>query len=199
MRPSVWTRRLWLWIAPLGFAVLNAALLTLFQVGLAGEVGDLQREHDRAAETLAVLRGQETDGREYLVEVEESRQAVEVLYREHFKTEAERFTKAISEVKRLARQAGFDPPSVNYPEEDLRGYDLKKRRVVFSVRGSYDQLRTFINFLELTDHFLILERVSLAGGGKNPENPVLSIELDVSTVFVDRAAAAVGSAGGASS
>ena len=63
---------------------------------------------------------------------------------------------------------------------------LIQREIQFSVEGTYRQLRTFINFLELTDQFLTLRGVALSEGGADR----LSIRLQLSTVFAAGAAEA---------
>jgi hypothetical protein len=68
---------------------------------------------------------------------------------------------------------------VSYPTEPLEAYGLRRRAFVFSVQGTYPDLRKFINLLELSDTFLTLEQVTLSesSGG------ALGIQLRVSTLF----------------
>ena len=65
----------------------------------------------------------------------------------------------------------------------MEDHGLVRRNVNFGVTGTYDQLRTFINFLELTDQFLTLESVNL-GGGAAERDPRLRIRLSLATYFV---------------
>ena len=48
--------------------------------------------------------------------------------------------------------------------------------------GTYLELRKFINLLELSDSFLTLEEVTLAGETRG-EGPELNIRLSLSTLF----------------
>ncbi len=57
------------------------------------------------------------------------------------------------------------PRSITYPEEQIQQYGLIKRSFIFSVEGTYADLRKFINLLELSDSFLTLEDASLAEEG----------------------------------
>jgi hypothetical protein len=45
------------------------------------------------------------------------------------------------------------------------GYGLVRRSIVFTVNGTYEELRRFVNFLELSDNFVTLEDVGLSERG----------------------------------
>ena len=137
----------------------------------AAEVGQLSEERERAERLVERLR--------------DNQQRIEEFRDQRLATEAERLTQVIAEVKDLARRAGVEPSSVRYPEERLEGVGLSRRSIVFSVDGDYAGLRRFINFLELSDLFLTLEEVSLAG--RSGDSNGLRISLQVSTLFLEGA------------
>ena len=97
---------------------------------------------------------------------------------------AARARTAFARVAELARRAGVEPSSIRYPEERLEDVGLTRRSIVFSVDGDYPGLRQFINFLELSELFLTLEEVSLAGGTRGKSSK-LRISLTVSTLFLE--------------
>ena len=70
-----------------------------------------------------------------------------------------------------------------YPGEALEEFDLVRRSIVFSVEGSYQQLRRFIHSLERSDQFLILDEVGASDRGDEGSN--LRVRLRVSTLFVE--------------
>jgi len=181
MRASVWRRRPGLWIPPVVFCAINVLMFVLYHVGYAGKVDNLHEVLESAAGERAALEVRRGETEAFIDRIAANDRDVARLYEEYFSTEAERFTRVITEVKRLARQAGLDPTSISYPSEDLDEWGLERRRIVFSVQGSYDQLRTFINFLELSNQFLTLDSVSLSGSSDS--DAALSISLTVSTVF----------------
>jgi hypothetical protein len=109
---------------------------------------------------------------------------LERLYGSRFKTQEQRITKVIAEVKELAVRAGLDPPTIHYPDEPIRSYGLVKRSIVFGVDGTYLALRRFINFLELTDSFVTLEEIR-PSERSSKQGSRLSINLRVSTLFLD--------------
>ncbi len=122
---------------------------------------------------------------DFLSRIEAHEGEVQGLHQERFKTEEQRFTEVIREVKKLARQAGLRPASLSYPRTPFSYHNLVQRNINFSVTGTYDQLRNFINFLELSEYFLTLNSVGLGGRGES-NDPSLGIKLVVSTIFTTR-------------
>jgi Tfp pilus assembly protein PilO len=176
---EAWRRSLVLWGIPLAFCLLNLLILGFYSSFYAGEVERLEQRNRDIGQQLADLDEQSRQIEAVLGRIETQRLGIQRLYREYFATEAERFTEAIGEVKKLARDAGLNPTAFSYPQRVLAQEGLIQRQIQFSVEGTYQQLRTFINFLELTEQFLTLNSVSLAEGGPNR----LSIRVQVSTVF----------------
>ncbi len=183
---EVWRRHLWLWALPLAFCILNLIGVAFYRSAFAGQVERLERQYQATADTLAQIEDEQWVIEEFLGRVEAHRSEVDAIHRDVFQTEPQRLTRVIPEIKRLARQAGLQPSSLGYPKKAFAGHDLVRRNITFSVQGTYDQLRTFINFLELTDHFITLNSVTLGGSGEGRGEPTLSIKLVLSTVFTTR-------------
>jgi hypothetical protein len=116
----------------------------------------------------------------------DNRERVERLDRELFASERARFTDTVRELKDLAGRAGLDPGNIGYPSEDLAQYGLSRRSFVFAVNGSYGALRTFLNLVELTPSFLVVEQIDVDEGGGG-----LAIRLHLSTLFATAPEAAV--------
>ena len=93
-------------------------------------------------------------------------QQIAQLYDERFSTRSQRLTGITAEVKKLARKAGLEPQSICLPRGADRGFGLVKRSFIFAVKGTYLELRKFINLLELSDSFLTLEEVTLTGSAE---------------------------------
>ena len=92
--------------------------------------------------------GEQRNAQALLIRARTNEQQVEQLYDERFSTRSRRLTGVTAEVKELARKAGLDPRSLSYPEEEIEEFGLIKRSFVFSVEGTYVELRQFINLLE---------------------------------------------------
>ena len=176
---SIWRRRVALWLPALVFFVLNVVVLLVYPVRFAGRMEVTADELDQERSVLAELVERRRDLESQRQGIERTRLAVDEMYSERLAPESERLTRIIAEVKDLAARSGLTPPSVSYPTEPLEEYGLRRRGFVFSVEGSYADLRKFINLLELSQTFLTLEEVTLSesGGG------ALRIQLRVSTLF----------------
>ncbi|HEY7214356.1 MAG TPA: hypothetical protein VIC28_06985, partial [Thermoanaerobaculia bacterium] len=129
---------------------------------------------------LHELSAQQRKMQEMLARVRTNEQQVEQLYAERLSTRSRRLTGITSEVKELAQKSGLVPRAITYPEEDIQEFGLVKRSFIFSVEGTYVELRQFINLLEVSRSFLSLDEVRLTGGTEGPE---LRIDLAISTLF----------------
>jgi Tfp pilus assembly protein PilO len=174
---EAWRRLLWLWSLPLAFCILNLLVFTFYHSFYAGEVERLDLLYRQGETDLAALETESREIEEFLARIDDQQDHIHSLYDSHFQTQSQRFLKAIREVERLATEAGLRPTAWSYPQSEAGG--LVQRRILFSVQGTYQQLRTFVNFLELTDQFLTLDGVTLSESGTN----TLGIQLALSTVF----------------
>lgn len=182
---EAWRRRLWQWTVPLVFFALNLAGFLVYRTAYSGNVEALHGLVEAAVQDREAITKEREAGIAYLERITARREAMRRLYEDYFATEAERLTTMIREAKSLARRAGLTPKSINYPDNPLRDQDMLQQKMVFPVEGTYDQLRQFINFLELSEQFLTLERISVSENQGKGGSPVLSIQLELSTVFVE--------------
>lgn len=187
---AAWRGRWWTWALPLAFVLVNGLVLA-FHPGRSGAgFAEMRTELQRESDALASLIQKKQMLEAVLQEAQANRRGLEALYGQQFSTEAEHLTEVITEVKALARRSGFDPPSISYPHEDIEELGLIRKSLVFQVQGSYAQLRTLVNLLELSDLFLILEDVRL----RDLDESRLGIALTVTTLFAaDSAAGGVAS------
>lgn len=177
---GLWRRRLWIWLPP-AVALLAA---TLFLVYLArGE----QARGTNLKSSLEVAQRQHHDARASLERLETlaaaaqaTHQQMEHLMEEKFATESGRFTDLIREIKLLAEHAGLDPRDIGYPEEDFAELGLVRRSFVFTVQGSYANLRAFLYLLELSPSFVTVDQIEVRelSGAKG-----LGVSLRLSTFF----------------
>ena len=108
---EVWKRTLWRWAAPLAFCVVNLIVLAVYFQFYAGRVDRLSDQLDETQNRLQSYQQEHAQSQAFLGSLQDQEQQVDVLYVDHFQTEQQRFTSAIREVKRLAREAGLQPAS----------------------------------------------------------------------------------------
>ena len=85
----------------------------------------------------------------------------------------------------MARTSGVRTSGFRYPDEALEEFELIRRSLVFSVEGSYQQLRRFIDSLERSDQFLILEEIGVSDSGGDSSD--IRVRMNVSTLFLGAA------------
>jgi hypothetical protein len=187
-RLDVWRTKLWWWLPPLVFLLLNLAFLSAYQLVYQGRQIVLEGRIEQAETDLEALRALSAQRADELERAVANRDRVERFYDEQLATESERLTRTIAEVKELENRVGLRPRSMSYPEETIGDFGLVRKAIVFGVEGTYIQLRQFINLLELSDSFLILEQVGLSNSSRN--DPRLRINLRLATYFVDEEALA---------
>jgi Tfp pilus assembly protein PilO len=187
-RRSIWLRNWKLWAPTLAFILVNLLFLAAYRLVLAEEAeigsGLLARRTDEL-ERLTQRRRQLEEVREH---TRASELALQSFYSERLATEDRMLTQIIAEVKELAQKAGLAPTAIRYQKEELEEHNLIKRTITFGVDGDYRQLRKFINFLELSHSFLILEEIGLRGDEQ--PTPTLRISLRLSTLFAEGSGAA---------
>ena len=192
---NVWRRRLWLWLPALALVVLNVAFLSTYRFLLAGQAQLRASRVERAEKELLRLEADQAALEDLVYRAERNREKVEEFYSSWVATESEMLTQVIAEVKDLARRAGVESSSFQYPEEDLEDYELLRRSIAFTVTGRYSELRQFINLIELSDYFLMLEQVQLNDTGQG--DSTVRVRLVVSSLFLRDRPSSPGDSGAA--
>lgn len=165
-RGDIWRQRLWVWAAALAFVALNGIGLLVYLFAYSDRVKTLEVDLRDQGKRQADVHAAHLHSEDLLRQARVNRERILQLYDEHFSTRRRRLTGVTAEVKDLAGRAGLVPRSITYPEEQIQQYGLIKRSFIFSVDGTYADLRKFINLLELSDSFLTLEDVALAEEGQ---------------------------------
>lgn len=179
-RGEIWRQRLWIWVPALLFFLANAGAFAVYKLGYAGRIESLQEELDNQAQTLKKLNGDRLQMATMIARVQTNETQVEQLYTDRLSTRSLRLTSITAEVKKLARDAGLVPKAISYPEEEIQEYNLIRRSFIFSVEGTYANLRKFVILLETSHSFLTVDEATVA---HNAEGQELRIDLTLSTLF----------------
>lgn len=165
-RGDIWRQRVWVWATAAAFVSLNVVGLLVYRFAYSDRVNTLEIDLRDQGRQLSEARAARLHSEDLVRLAQVNRERIWQLYDDHFSTRRQRLTGVTAEVKDLARRAGLVPRSITYPEEQIQQYGLIKRSFIFSVEGTYTDLRKFVNLLELSDSFLTLEDVSLAEEGQ---------------------------------
>jgi hypothetical protein len=119
------------------------------------------------------------------------------IYDNEWSTQNARLTSFIAEVMRLAAKSEMVPRTYSFVGSastksgaNRKGSESASEVAVsFNVEGTYEQVRRLINFLELSDQFIIIDQIALgAAGGETTDR--LNMTVRVKTLFRDTPAAA---------
>ena len=86
------------------------------------------------------------------------------------------------ELERLCTQFGIDLNSVGYDNDLLLDEELDRFVMNVPLEGNYASLRKFLQAVEDSEEFLVVERVSLARGKEGGRT--LSLSINLATYFV---------------
>jgi len=179
---EIWRKRLWLWVPALVFFLANFGIFSVYRWGYAGQVQNLEAQLTERDKDLAERRAARRAKEGLFQRAQVNAQRIDDFYAERLSTRRRRMTDVNGEFNRMAAKAGLTPKSVSFPEEQIEDFGLVKRSFVFSVEGTYAELRQLINLLELSESFLTLEQVTLTEGGQGPQ---LHMNLRISTLFAN--------------
>ena len=85
------------------------------------------------------------------------------------------------EVAKLAREFSIALDRVQYQNEQLDNGALERFAIVVPLAGGYSNLRKFIQSVESSDNFLVIERVAL-GTGKSMD--IVELNITLATYFI---------------
>ena len=110
----------------------------------------------------------------------ETQETLKTFFSETLGKREERIAPLIEELYRTTREAGLRPDAISYGSVDEPGTDALT--MSFSVEGPYRDVRRLLAELERSKRFLVVERVSLAGG--NEADPdVVRVAFTVTNFF----------------
>jgi Tfp pilus assembly protein PilO len=117
----------------------------------------------------------------YRAELEKARDDMKHLAGDVLSTRQRRMIGVQLEVAKLAREFNVALNRVQYQNEALDNGALERFGTVVPLAGGYTNLRKFIQSVESSDNFLVIERVAL-GTGKSTD--VVELNITLATYFI---------------
>jgi hypothetical protein len=177
---GVFADRWRLWV-PAALAFVLAAGAAILYFGLyADRVTTLRQDLVAESAQLERARVERRELEAARQRVSLNQAAIREFYDERLSTERRRLTRLIGEFKGLAARAGLRPDAISYPKTEIERYSLTKKGIVFNVKGTYEGLRRFLNFLDLSDDFVTLEQIGVSAN----EGAQLDLSLTLSALFL---------------
>jgi len=117
----------------------------------------------------------------YRAGLEKARDDMKHLAADILSTRQRRMIGVQLEVTKLARQFGISADRVQYENPSTDDGALERFGIVVPLSGGYTSLRKFIQAVESSENFLVIERVAL-GAGKS--NDVVELNITLATYFI---------------
>ena len=166
----------------LGALILANAIVSVFIV--RPKVVRYRQLTDLTSPQLQVVQSREREvvqKENYQKELEKARDDMKRLAGDVLSTRQRRMIGVQLEVARLAREYGIALDRVRYENEVMDNGALERFAIVVPLTGGYAALRKFIQSVESSENFLVIERVAL-GSGKSID--VLELNITLATYFI---------------
>ncbi len=166
----------------LGALILANAIVSVFIV--RPKVVRYRQLTDLTSPQLQVVQSREKEvvqKENYQKDLEKARDDMKRLAGDVLSTRQRRMIGVQLEVARLAREYGIALDRVRYENEVMDNGALERFAIVVPLTGGYAALRKFIQSVESSENFLVIERVAL-GSGKSID--VLELNITLATYFI---------------
>jgi Tfp pilus assembly protein PilO len=169
------------------FAVLGVLILVNIAVSVVvvrPKVAKYRQLTDLTSPQLQVVKTREKEvvkKEDYRKSLEKARDEMKRLAGDVLSTRQRRMIGVQLEITKVARSFGISSERVQYENQPVDDGALERFGSVVPLTGSYADLRKFIQAVESSDNFLVIERVAL-GSGKSGN--VLDLNITLATYFI---------------
>ena len=181
----------------------NTVFFFTYRVRYQSRLDDLDKRLASAEKNLAEARAARQATESRIQGYRKTESDIAEIFDRHWSTQSKRFTIMIAEVKRLSEASGLVPSSYSFDHGAVKnapgiagiaagnapGTTSRVRADIgatevgmsFNVQGTYEQVRRLINLFELSNQFVIIDRISLSSS----KEARLSLNIHVKTLFRD--------------
>ena len=163
------------------WAVVNIAVCVLLVRPAVREYRNLLEGTGPQQQELREQRTEVERREAYLDALVKAEQDLTRLREEVLSTRELRMVEVQLELKALADQFGIDLDSVTFDSELLRDEELDKLLMVVPLEGGYTNLRRFLQAVESSSKFLVVEGVALGEGKRGAS--LLQLNISLATYF----------------
>ena len=132
-------------------------------------------------QVVKVREREVVENENYRAALEKARDDMKRLAGEVLSTRQRRMIGVQLEIAKLVREFGISLDRVQYQNEPVDNGALERFAIVVPLAGGYSNLRKFIQSVESSDNFLVIERVAL-GTGKSTD--VVELNITLATYFI---------------
>jgi hypothetical protein len=121
--------------------------------------------------------------REHYTRVMEGRTSLDKFYEDVLSTKQNRLISFQREIRGIAEQFKINVDTITYPRETYPKDKVTKFSATMPLTGSYENLREFIDTIEHSENFIVIEGIQLANSKEG--GVILGLSIQLSTFFVD--------------
>jgi type IV pilus assembly protein PilO len=168
----------------LGLGVLLLANLVVAVIAFkpwGGSAEDLAREKVNLEQQLISARARLGQSKALVTKAERARKEGDLFLAEYTTDRRTTFSSLFTELQRIAKESGVQPRPASYQLDQVEGSDsLYQMGISAAYEGSYTNLTKFINLLDRSPRFLIIESLMASPQQTNGVD-VLSVTIKLDT------------------
>lgn len=164
-----------------GVLVLNVVGYAVFVRPTIGEYQRLMAESEPRRLHVRQRKSEVEKRKEYVAALDTAGKQLEQLRANVLSTKRRRMIDVQDELARLAGQFGINMQRIQYDNEPLEDEGLERFVMVVPLEGGYSALRRFLQAVESSGEFLVIEQVALAG--KEGSGELLQLNITLATYF----------------
>jgi Tfp pilus assembly protein PilO len=170
------------------FVLLNAVLLGFLVLPESQKITRLQADYARQRVQIVNEQKSMRTLDQRLAALEKARNDLQMIYSQVLSQKKTGVTEIRQELEELAGSMNVSRENVTYSYDLLPEFGLRHFVLSVPVEGSYRDIRLFINGIERSQHFLILERVDLSAERSANQGDNLILNFQLSTYLRDEEA-----------
>lgn len=164
-----------------GLLLLNLAFFGFFVKPRTDEYTGLTKESKPKLDELERREAAVQVREAYLQGIEQAEDDLDHLRKDVLQTRDRRIVEVQQEVEELAQQFNLQSTQITYQNEILRNEGIERYATTLPLEGGYANLRRFIQALEKSNKFLVIERVALGEGQEG--GVMLQLNITLATYF----------------
>jgi len=165
--------------------VLNVAVFMIFVLPDKAKYQALQADYQRLKTEVEHAQKQEMELQVRYTKLIQAQKDLKEIYENVLESKRSGPTEIRLELEGLAQNMQIKRSDFNYEYEELPDYHLQRFILGVPVEGNYRSIRRFINSIERSKHFLILDRVDLSA--EKSQSDLLNLNFKLSTYLVENA------------
>lgn len=165
----------------LALLLLDCLFFAIFVYPKVKETTALRAEKDSFTSVLSDTKQHTEALGASLERVRAQEKGLESFYGEILGTKQAKMVEIEREISKIATEFRIDPREVRYDTEELPEGHVERFLIQLPLQGDYQNLRSFIERVERSQNFLVIDRVVLSGTKEG--GVLLQLNVDVATYF----------------